>query len=305
MIKMTNGSNKPSIKHRQINSREPPKNPRQTGGHIPPIECRQTGGQRPPLRGDLSRVACFCITGVLALLLFTLTACGFRGETPLDSPDGELTTTAGTGVGTAATTTAAEASAEAAAISTTEAASAGTITAAMSVTTTAPQNASQATLQTASQTASEAALPSAPQTTPATYTSSRCTLNIHCETILANMDKLAPEKISLVPEDGVIYYSGAVEFEDGDSVFDILLRETKREKIHFEFVNTPALESVYIKGINNIYEFDCGELSGWTFKVNGESPGYGCAQYRLAPDDDVEIIYTCDLGADIDAELET
>lgn len=30
--------------------------------------------------------------------------------------------------------------------------------------------------------------------------------------------------------------------------------------------------SAYIEGINNLYEFDCGELSGWMYKVNGLVP---------------------------------
>ena len=126
-----------------------------------------------------------------------------------------------------------------------------------------------------------------------------CTLCISCATILPNIDKLDPDKRGLVPEDGVIYYSDAVEFDEGETVFDILLRETRREKIHFEFASAPAFNSVYIEGINNIYEFDCGELSGWTYKVNGEVLGYGCSLYALSPGDEVEIVYTCDLGADV------
>ena len=119
------------------------------------------------------------------------------------------------------------------------------------------------------------------------------------------MEWLNKEKIELVPEDGVIFKTTTVTFNEGESVFNVLQREMRRAGIQMAFRNTPIYNSAYIEAVNNLYEFDCGELSGWTFKVNGESPGYGCAQYRLAPDDDVEIIYTCDLGADIDAELET
>ena len=118
------------------------------------------------------------------------------------------------------------------------------------------------------------------------------------------MDQLDPEKIELVPPDGVIYSSDGVEYSDGDSVYDVLYREMRNAKIHFEYVNTPALNSVYIKGINNIYEFDCGGLSGWTYRVNGEVPDYGCSQYFISPGDIVEILYTCDLGADIGFQVE-
>ena len=70
-------------------------------------------------------------------------------------------------------------------------------------------------------------------------------------------------------------------------------------KIHLEFEDTPIYNSVYIEGIANIYEFDCGELSGWMYKVNGWFPNYGCSRYQLKAGDKIEWVYTCDLGNDI------
>jgi len=130
-----------------------------------------------------------------------------------------------------------------------------------------------------------------------------CTLYVRCDTILSNIEKLNPEKAGLVPGDGVIFYSGNVLINEGDSVFDILQREMRQAKIHFEFSGAAALNSLYIKGINNIYEFDCGELSGWTYRVNGAVPGYGCSVYGVARGDVVEILYTCDLGLDVGGEI--
>lgn len=43
-------------------------------------------------------------------------------------------------------------------------------------------------------------------------------------------------------------------------MFDVLLREMKKNKIHMEFSMTPIYNSNYIEGINNLYEFDAGEL---------------------------------------------
>ena len=51
-----------------------------------------------------------------------------------------------------------------------------------------------------------------------------CYISISCDVILDNMDKLAPEKSGLIPADGVILAATAVEFTDGESVFDILQR---------------------------------------------------------------------------------
>ncbi len=129
-----------------------------------------------------------------------------------------------------------------------------------------------------------------------------CTLSVRCDTILKNIDALDFEKVELIPKDGVIYAEKTVAFYEGDSVFDLLVREMTHSEIHLEFVETPIYKSAYIEGIANIYEFDCGELSGWMYAVNGWFPNYGCAQYKLKPGDKVEWIYTCDLGKDIGGE---
>jgi len=126
-----------------------------------------------------------------------------------------------------------------------------------------------------------------------------CTLSVTCKTILNNMHLFNMDKLEVLPEDGIIYGAQTVTFYEGESVFDVLLREMKKNKIHMEFVMTPIYNSYYIEGINNLYEFDCGELSGWMYKVNGWFPNYGCSRYMLKDGDVVEWIYTCDLGRDI------
>jgi len=126
-----------------------------------------------------------------------------------------------------------------------------------------------------------------------------CTLSITCNTILDNMDKFDQAKLEVLPKDGVIYKTKEVVFYEGESVFDVLLRETRDNKIHMEFVDTPIYNSNYIEGINNIYEFDCGELSGWMYKVNDWFPNYGCSRYQLKDGDKIEWVYTCDLGKDV------
>ena len=129
-----------------------------------------------------------------------------------------------------------------------------------------------------------------------------CTLSVRCDTILDNMSMLKPEKKELIPADGVILSERQVEFFKGETVFNLLKRELKKNKIHMEFVNTPVYNSAYIEGIANIYEYDCGELSGWMYRVNGIFPNYGCSQYKLSSGDKVEWLYSCNLGADIGGE---
>lgn len=129
--------------------------------------------------------------------------------------------------------------------------------------------------------------------------SGTCTLTVECSTILHNMEKLDTAKTALVPEDGIIYATREVTFYDGETVFDVLKRELQKEKIHMEFSTNPIYNSSYVEGIGNIYEFDCGNLSGWNYAVNGWFPNYGCGRYRVSEGDVIEWHYTCDLGKDI------
>jgi len=125
------------------------------------------------------------------------------------------------------------------------------------------------------------------------------TITVRCDTILGNMNLLNEDKWELVPEDGVIFPITTVTAYDGESVFNVFSREMKRAKIHLAFRNTPVYNSAFIEAVNNLYEFDAGELSGWMYSVNGWYPNYGCARYQLSPGDVIEWRYTCDLGRDL------
>lgn len=120
-----------------------------------------------------------------------------------------------------------------------------------------------------------------------------CTLSVRCDAVLENMDKLTEGKQGLVPKDGIIYPEQQVEFSEGESVFDVLYRTMRENGIHFEFVKTPMYNSVYIEGIGNLYEFDCGEYSGWVYRVNGEKAKVGCSQYPVKKGDVIVFSYTC------------
>lgn len=130
------------------------------------------------------------------------------------------------------------------------------------------------------------------------------TIEISAATILDNMDRLDPAKAEVLPADGIIVAEQTVVFHEGESVFDVLLRVTKDQKIHMEFTSVPMYNSKYIEGIHNLYEFDCGELSGWMYKVNGWFPNYGSSRYQLSDGDRIEWLYTCDLGRDIGGDWE-
>ncbi|MCD8330247.1 MAG: DUF4430 domain-containing protein [Lachnospiraceae bacterium] len=130
------------------------------------------------------------------------------------------------------------------------------------------------------------------------------TLLIECSTLLDNMDALPAGKEKSVPEDGIIYAEQTVTFYEGESVFDVLLRETRNNRIQMEYSFMAIYNSNYIEGIHNLYEFDGGELSGWMYCVNGWYPNYGCSRYIVKEGDVIEWHYTCDLGRDLGADMD-
>ena len=132
-----------------------------------------------------------------------------------------------------------------------------------------------------------------------TYT---CTFSIECTTILNNLSELDPDKLELVPSNGIILAPTEVTFYDGESVYDVLQKVCREKGIHMEASWTPVYNSAYVEGINNLYEFDCGSLSGWMYGVNGWYPNYGCSRYRLVQGETVVWRYTCDLGRDVGCE---
>ncbi|MDD6191139.1 MAG: DUF4430 domain-containing protein [Firmicutes bacterium] len=120
-----------------------------------------------------------------------------------------------------------------------------------------------------------------------------CTIQIQCKSILSNMGNLKEGKNRYVPSNGVILATSKVEFNDGDTAYDVTKRACSTAGIQIEAAYTPAYGSYYVEGINHLYEFDCGETSGWMYKVNGWAPNYGCSEYKLEDGDSIVWYYTC------------
>ena len=132
------------------------------------------------------------------------------------------------------------------------------------------------------------------------------TLEIRCDTILDNYDKLKEplRDEKYVPADGVILKETRYVLRPGDTVFDILSRACRINEIQMEYegVNENYYNTAYVEGINYLYDFSCGRLSGWMFCVNGGFADKGANQYELKDGDKIQWLYTCDLGKDIGNE---
>lgn len=124
------------------------------------------------------------------------------------------------------------------------------------------------------------------------------TIAISCKTAINNGLNKKPG-FSHLPSNGIILQNMKVEFNEGDTVFDILVKITRKKGIHMEYRGSGS--NTYIEGINNLYEFDGGSNSGWMYSVNGVYPNYGVGAYKVKSSDVIKFNYTCNLGADLGA----
>lgn len=118
------------------------------------------------------------------------------------------------------------------------------------------------------------------------------TLSIRCDTVAGQKQ---------APQNGIILDKTAFTVPENSSVYDVLVKAAKEYGIQIENDSqTPGDNSTaYISGINYLYEFDFGELSGWVFRVNSASAATGCGAYTVSDGDNIEFLYTCSLGEDL------
>ncbi len=128
-------------------------------------------------------------------------------------------------------------------------------------------------------------------------------ITIDASTVLDHWDELDPalQSEKYVPDDGVILEKTEYVLRPDDTVFDILKRTVRHNQIHMEYqgADENIYKSVYIQGINHLYEFSAGPLSGWMYAVNKEHPDYGVNRYELEDGDEIKFEYTIDLGRDL------
>jgi len=117
----------------------------------------------------------------------------------------------------------------------------------------------------------------------------KVTLSIRCDTVAGK----APH----IPTDGIILDSTELEIAEGDSVYTVLTDAARKYRLQIE--NNGNSTYAYIAGINYLYELDFGDLSGWTYTVNGTRTSVGAGEYRLSDGDVIVWYYTTSLGEDV------
>ena len=112
-------------------------------------------------------------------------------------------------------------------------------------------------------------------------------MTIRCDTIVGK------DSSPYIPADGIILDTTEFDIESGETVYDILTEAARTNNIQLQ------VNGDYIAGIAYLYGYDYGDLSGWIYHVNGDTPFVMCSDYKLSDGDVIEWLYTCELGNDL------
>ena len=105
------------------------------------------------------------------------------------------------------------------------------------------------------------------------------------------MDDLKPEHEKYVPKNGIMLDNYKATLKSKSTVYDLLKKACNDKGITYTAKDT--MYSVYIAGINNIDEKDCGKGSGWKYRVNGSYPNISVDLKKLKDGDKVVFTYIC------------
>lgn len=109
-----------------------------------------------------------------------------------------------------------------------------------------------------------------------------CTVAVSCQPLLEDMDLLDEDKTDLVPDDGWMLEETEVSVPEGGTVLDAL----RGTGLTVETDGSPA----YVVSVGGLASGDAGDLSGWTYTVNGESVMTGCDELIVNAGD--QIVWT-------------
>ncbi len=119
-------------------------------------------------------------------------------------------------------------------------------------------------------------------------TANTYTLSITCINAVNYANSHNVSLPAAILSDGVILKSVTDEFNTGDSVMKVLKSTLKANGISYQITS-----GGYVRSISGLAEFDCGQGSGWMYKVNGVLPNVSCKSYKLTNGDKIEFVFTC------------
>jgi hypothetical protein len=93
--------------------------------------------------------------------------------------------------------------------------------------------------------------------------------------------------ISIEGPEGTIVGAKKVNFESGATVLDTLITLAGKSNVDY----SGSGDTAYVHGLYNVYEFDHGPTSGWTYKYNGVIVSKSAGAVKVNNGDSITWIY--------------
>lgn len=107
-----------------------------------------------------------------------------------------------------------------------------------------------------------------------------CTVSVTCQD-LSLVEQLQKEGITL-DQDGVLL-SSTISVGEGETILDALEQVTEEKSLTVETQGTPA----YVTAIGGLAAGEHGDMSGWTYTVNGEMVMESCDVQTVQEGDEI------------------
>ncbi len=117
-------------------------------------------------------------------------------------------------------------------------------------------------------------------------------LSIDFRDILRNKDSISEDVLKKVPESGYLAKSEKISVKEGSSAWDVVKAYLDKNNITYDAEDSQY--GLYIKGVNNLNQFDAGKNSGWMYTINGDMANVGISAYTLAAGDKIRFFYAVD-----------
>lgn len=102
--------------------------------------------------------------------------------------------------------------------------------------------------------------------------------------------------VEAVHEDGRIFIpQTTVTLSKEGTVMEALLTAAKEAEV--PVVTSGTQPNRYVEGIGGLFAMDEGDLSGWLYYVNEESPSVGADSYTVSEGDGYRFLYVKDFSA--------
>lgn len=116
-----------------------------------------------------------------------------------------------------------------------------------------------------------------------------CTVAVSCASVWDDPDLVTAEVLDLLPEDGQLLRETTVTVSEGATVLEALQQAAQEAKLSVVTSGSPA----FVESIGGLANGDAGDVSGWTYTLNGESIMESAAVQTVTEEDQVVWSYVC------------